>query len=429
MKRAVSILSVGLLALAAGAGEAGDLNPPLVGMADRFDPIKTISIQLPVNWTDRGPDTRYFGGVMRWEGFFQKPQPSGPDAQLEVGVKPTWSRAELAFWGDVGDRPGVPVDGSTARGDGWVEINTKEDAKQKHYLFRYVESHGQVFKLAAYGHESIQPHIQAHLRAVFDTFKVLQKWPGAKPPDGYAKSEDAGREVWTDTKDKKSLKRSLDAHAAAWAEMKKALPGDPAIKDPPVIVVCDKDAAYTQFTTLATNKNSPTSVYDYQRRMLVVRAAGRNNAMFDEMTQEFAGSQYLQHYFGGKVPDWVDRGLAKWGAAAALSKGKPEKPPAEFVRAAKEAVAARGERLDAALEVRREHVPEAQANQLDMSFYAWHCWLRFGNGGKTYGERYQKYLDALRATGAPDEAKKEWDGVDFAAMHKEFQAWAAAWKP
>jgi hypothetical protein len=429
MRSALWVVAVGSLVFVVDAGVAGDLSPPLVGMAERFDPSKTISIQLPVNWTDVGPDARSFGLIMRWQGFFQAPQPSGPDAQLAVGVKPTWSRAELAFWGDVGDRPGVQVEGSVARGDGWVEEGRLDESKPVQFLFRYVEAHGQVFKLAAYGHPSIQTHIKDHLRAVFDTFKALQKWPGVKAPDGYAKSEDAGREVWTDTKDKKALKRTLDAHAAAWTEMAKALPGELAIKDPPVVVVCDKDAVYTQFTSLATNKNSPTSMYDYQRRMLVSRVAGRNNATFDVTTQEFASLQYLQHFFGGKTPDWVDHGLAKWGAAAATSKGKPEKPPAEFVKMAKEAVAARGETLDQALEVRRENVPDAQLEQLDMSFYAWHCFFRFGAGGKTYGDRYQKYLDALRASGSPVEAKKVWDGVEFASMHKEFQAWAAAWKP
>jgi hypothetical protein len=346
-----------------------------------------------------------------------------------VGVKPTWSRAELAYWGDEGDRPGTLVEGSVARGDGWVEEVRHDDAKHANYLHRYVESHGQVFTLAAYGHESIQPHIQGHLHAVFDTFKALQKWPGAAPPAGFAKTDEAGCEVWTDSKDKKTVKRILDAHAAAWTEMAKLLPGDRAIADPPVVVVFDKDPAYTQFTSIASSQTSPTSVCDYQRRMFVSRVGGKSNSMFDRTNQMFSALQYSQYYFGRKCPDWVERGLALWSVVATVTKDKPEKPPADFVKEAKDAVAARGETLAAALDVRRENVPEAQSNQLDMSFYAWHCFFRFGAGAKTYGDRYQKYLDALRATGSPDEAKKVWDGVDFASMHKEFQAWAAGWKP
>jgi len=417
-----------LLGAGAGAVVAGDLNPPLVGMAERFDPGKCVSIQLPVNWKDVGPDARSFGVIMRWSGFFQAPQPDGPDAQLEVGVMPTWSRVELAYWGDP-DRPGKLVEGSVKRGEGWVEETRNEAAKRKQLVFRYVESQGQVFKIAAYGSETIFPHIYGHLDAVFDTFKALQKWPGAAPPSAFAKSSEATCELWTDSKDKHTVKRVVDAHAAAWAEMAKVLPGDRAIADPPLVLVFDKDPDYTQFTSIAADKNSPTSVVDFQRRMFVARAKGAANATFDSSNQTFAAIQFCQYYFGGKSPDWIERGLAKWAVAGIVTKGKPEKPPAEFVRSAKAAAEARQETLDAAFDVRMEHVAAKDSLAMEWWFYAWHCFFRTGAGAKSYGERYQKYLDDLRRTGSPDEAKKAWDGVDFKLMKDEFQTWTAQWKP
>jgi hypothetical protein len=429
MRSTLWVVAVGILVVVAAAVEAGDLNPPIVGMAEHVDPTKTVSIQLPVNWTDVGADTRVYGGVQRWSGFIQPPKPDGPDAQMQVTVQSTYSRAELARWAQERTEPGKLVANSVTRGDGWIDEIRHDDAKHVDFVVRWVESQGQVWELSAYGHESILPHIYGHLHAIFDTFKALQPWPGSAPPAGFAKTDEGGCAVWTDTKDKKTVKRTLDAHAAVWTELAKILPGAPAIADPPVVILFDKDPAYAQYTAQAANQTSPTSVIDFRRRALVVRIGGKVNSLFDRGNQLFSAIQFSQLYFGGKSPDWIERGLGVWSIAAVAAKGKPEKPPAEFVKGAKEAVAARKERLDAALDVRREDFPEAESDHIDMSFYAWHCFFQFGPGGKTYGDRYQKYFTALRETGSPDEAKKVWDGVDFAAMRTEFETWVAGWKP
>jgi hypothetical protein len=320
------------------------------------------------------------------------------------------------------------VDGSVRRGDGWVEEVRKEDARQRFFLFRYVESHGQVFELSAYSHESIYPHVDDHLRALFDTFKAQSPWPAFTPPDGYASSTVDGTVVWTDTKDKKTLKHVLDAHAATWTAMSKWVSGDRAIADPPIVVVCDKDAVFTELAKLSNAEASPTCFPDFQRRIFVARVGGKTNALLDRMTHDFAALQYLQYFFGGHTPDWVSFGLGKWSMAAFEAKSKPEKATSEFIKLAKDGLAAHPERLDGMLEIRRLTLAPADYDHFDFACYAWHCFFRFGAGAKPYGDRYSKYLADLRKTGSPDEAKKAWDGVDFDAMSAEFRAWVAAWK-
>jgi hypothetical protein len=81
-----------VLAVVGVAALAGDLKPPLVGMADHTDGKKIISMQLPVNWQEEKMPVN-FGAIVHWSGFFQPPNPTGPDANIEVSAKPTWSRA------------------------------------------------------------------------------------------------------------------------------------------------------------------------------------------------------------------------------------------------------------------------------------------------------------------------------------------------
>lgn len=421
-------LAAALVALAATAVVvADDLRPPLVGMKEHMDEKQVVSIQLPVNWRDESLPT-HFGAVWHWSGFFQPPKPDGPDANLEVAAKPTWSRVELAFWDEHITEVGKPVDGTIRRGDGWIEEVRREEGKQRYFLTRMVESHGQVFQVTAWSHETIYPSIDNHLRALFDTFKVNTAWTAFTPPEGYAMSTVAGTTVWTDTKDKKTLGRMLDAHAATWKAMSQWLPGARAIADPPVVVVCDKDAVYSELAALASPGQTPACFHDYQRRMFCTRVASKTDATLDRSLHESAALQYLQLYFGGKSPDWVDWGLGTYAMITFESKGKAEKPTNEYVRLAKESVAAHPERFDGILVARRMNMTDAEYEHFDTACYAWHCFFRFGAGVKPYGDRYTKYLAELRKSGSPDEAAKAFAGVDHDKLAADFKAWVAAWK-
>jgi hypothetical protein len=428
MRRAVSVaflvLSVAVSAL------AGDLKPPLLEMAEHTDAGKTVSIQLPRNWRAEGARPG-LDELQRWSGFIQQPKPGQPpDAWVHVALLPTWSRLELAYWGALDDEPGRErVPDSVRRGEGWIEEVRENKQKQTHYLVRTVEADGRVYVLAAYAHDPIWVHIDDHMRAILDTFKALSKPPLAVIPAGYAKSVENGLEVWTDTKDKTTLKRILGVYAASRAAMTAALPGEPAVAEPPIVVVCDKDAAFTALTKDASPQINATGMIVYKQRLFATRVGGKSNAMFDDSTARFAAMQYLQYHFGGKGPDWVDWGLALWGTAGFATKGKPEKPPAEYVRSAKSFVPQRKESLATLIDIRRETLPVEKYESFDLVAYAWHCFFRIGAGAAEYGERYRGYLDELRRSGSPDEAKKAWDGADMAKMQKEFEAWVAGWKP
>jgi hypothetical protein len=412
--------------LAASVVLAGDLNPPLVGMAEHTDPGKFVSIQLPVNCKSQGPSSSP-GSVQVWAVWFQKPKDENPDAMIEVFLMSRWSRLELARWGLNSKLPGTPKEGTDAQGDGWVEEVRKGPQKETQHLARLVEKDGRLYLILVSAHDSIFQYLGGHVRAVLDTFRIVAKQPFASLPAGFTATKTDGVDVWTDSKDKKLVQRVLAAHAAAWKEAAAALPGPPVVADPPLVIVCDEDATYTKYADQAATSNSPTAIYVHECRALAVRAEGKNNARFERDIHIFTGMQYVHAYFGGRVPEWIERGLGLWIAAAAASRGHPEKPSATAIKAAREGMAARKETLLDAFDIDPEKLPPDQVGLFSEASYAWHCFFRFGAGAKDLGERYRKYLDELRRTGSPDEAKKAWDGVDMSQLSTDFAKWAASW--
>ena len=421
------VLAACIALVAAHRSHAGDVDPALGETSERTDPGKTVALSLPTNWKAGGRG-QVFGSLETWAGTFDQQPWERPHASIDVRLASSWSRAELAWWGSVHPWPGERKDGSLRRGDGWVEEVRNDPERHETSLYRVVEQGGRAYVLVAETHEKRFPKIEDKLRAVFDTFRAVASPPLFTPPAGYAASMQGGARVVTDTKDVKMLQRVLADHAAAWKVMTQLLPGARAIADPPVVVVCDADQAYSDITLPTAERYAVGCDMIPHLRIVIARVSAKEAGFFDFSLRRFTGLQYSQYFFGGRAPDWVESGLAAFPVAA-IARGKPDKPPPDVLNAAKSAAAKLGGSLDTLIATRRVLLHDAPAEEFDMAAYAWHCFFRYGPGAKTYGARYQRYLDDLRRTGAPDEALKAWDDVDKEALGSEFLAWIAAWKP
>lgn len=407
---------------------AEDLDPPLAGMHELADPTGSVAIQLPTGWTADGPANGVFGSMEHWEGGFWPRADGKPDADIYVRVMPAYSRAALARWGSAPNRRGKVVDGSVRTAAGMIEEVRAEPERRSIVLLRFVEGEGMVFELSAAAPEKIFRRAEGHFRAVLDTFKVVKRPVILEKPAGYVEVPDDSRVVWSDTRDKRTLKIVLDSHAAGRKAMAAMLPGAAADPTKPLLLVCDKDATYVELTALGAATVVPScSMVDYQRRAVLVRAAEKGQNFFDMNIRGCGERQMCQQWFGGPT-EWIEHGLFYLVEGGLQGRG-PDKPIGQIVQHARQAVAARRSRLDRIMELRWDSLSGAEAvDAADLETYAWHFFLRYGGGAKTYGARYFAYLDAVRADGDPAAAAaKCFAGVDYDAMKTAFDKWIETW--
>jgi hypothetical protein len=417
----IAFLSIAPIAI------GGDLDPPLQEMGERTDANKTISIRLPASWKDLGPGP-VFRSLGQWAGSFRTPPEELPDAVIDVRLASTWSRAELAWWASSPPWNGVRDEASVRRGSHWVEELRTDSRSHRVHLYRVVESGGRTFVIDVQASIRRWPQIENHVRSVLDTFRAIAKPPLAPPPEGYVLSAQNGMELWTDTEDKKTLQRVVTARAAAWRCMTQLLPGEPAIADAPTLFVCDSDGAYEGITLPTKERFAAGCDLITDRRLLIARVKGASSATFDASLQRFAAQQYLQYYFGGPPPDWINEGLPLF-AVYSIAKAKLERPSPDFVNSVKAAVASSKDPIDVLVVARRYWLHDDARRAFDLTAYAWHAFFRIGPGAKEYGMSYKIYLDRVRETGSPQVAAKAWNTVDMTTMSAAFRAWVAVWRP
>jgi len=388
-----------------------------------------LQIELPVNSTPVDKPV-IPGSLGSWTTWVQKPKAGqGPDIRIEVTWEMAYVRDGLARSGTARWQPGRVEEGSYRRTPDYVEERRVSTEPPINAVLRFYEHDGIVVSVLAYSGSRIYPRIRDHIDAILDTVKILKKPELPAFPLGYGKVAMKGREIWTDVDDK-TVKAFLKIHTKGWNAAAKVLDGEPADRTPPRLIVCGRPITYDELAVGDSRMGKGPSAYLQQYlRAVVINADGWKKRRDDaEQTIELAAmTQALRMHFGGVLPDWLEIGLANYVDAGLDAGGKPQKPKKSRIQSGREAFLAADRSLDVVLDVRcKSDATERLA--FTHESWTWHFFFRHGAGKKKYGARYADHLKRLHESGDPLEARKAWEGVDFAAMHDDAMAWAAKWR-
>lgn len=420
----VAAVTAALTAVAVAAGE--DLDPPLVGMHEVKDGLGVVALTVPDRWFDEGPDPADIGLLARFGVKIQPDKPANPpDVMIFVRTVPGYTRAALALRMTTPYMPGVLDPDSERTGDGWIEVRRRDD-KGFRFTVRLIEQGGQVFEVVATTNEGLYDYVAKHIDVLLGGFKALQRDARFIPPKPLVATVVEGRQLWTDSKDKKLVKRVLDAHGLGWKTAAQILGGKLSWNEPASIVLAEDPDVYTKLC-----RGQPMTAPFMERLSWSVvcttkQAADAKNA--DVLTR-LAADQYVRQLFGGPTPAFIGNGLVQYAYVATALKGKPEKLPTSEVSKLRAAAEERDTKMPELWDINWEKVAEDDKQAASYDLWAWHLFFRHSPDAKPWAETYRASLDALSRTGDPLLARKEWESVDGAALKKAFRTWIAAWKP
>lgn len=349
-----------------------------------------------------------------------------PELNVYVFVRRGATRAELAGSTGRACRWGTPDPESVVVKDGEWRDRRTDTEKSQLYCQRVVAAKGQVFFVVAQVNAIAYDALKARIDEILDGFEVLQ---AAKPiplPASYKQIGGKGREVWTDAKkgDVDRIVREWSSAIDLWSAV---LPGDPVSKGTPMLIVCANDADYDAlWGKSSTGSAPPLATHHSSMRAVMVRLSQKKDEDQILTIHRAAGSQMVEAFFGGDCPLWLEDGLRMYLSEGVYGNGHFDHPRGGSIEKARESALER--KVKFADIVAMTEIPRGTRTGIDMELWSWHYFFRLGAGVKPYGERYGRYVDALRKTGDVREADKAWDGLDQAKLRSDYLAWIEKWR-
>jgi hypothetical protein len=412
---------LGLAAFMAGGARAEDA--PLERMTDKDG---LVALQLPKGSKIR-PDWGVgdAAAVGAWDVELDTTNDK-PELNVYVFVRRGAVRAELVGSTGRGCRWGTPDPESVVVKDGEWRDRRAETEKSLLYCQRVVAAKGQVFFVVAQVNALAYDALKERIDRVLDGFEVLQ---AAKPiplPASYKQIGGKGREVWTDGKkgDVDRIVREWNSAIDLWSAV---LPGEPASKAAPMLIVCANDADYDALWGKSTTGSAPPlATHHSSMRAVMVRLSQRKDEDQILAIHRAAGSQMVEGFFGGDCPLWLEAGLRMYLSEGVYGNGHFDHPRGGSIEKAKSSALER--KVTFADVVAMTEIPRGSRTSIDMELWSWHYFFRLGGGAKPYGDRYRQYLETLRKSGDVREADKAWDGLDQARLRSDYLAWIEKWR-
>jgi hypothetical protein len=412
----------------AAADNTDRLNPPLVGMTEHRDKAGVLSIRLPVTWSeekaDRGPTH-----LAKWTGWYQKKtaQTPHPDQLIFVDFERAYRHAELVRHFDTGKK-GTLVEGSLERGDGWVQIQRRDESEESHYTVRYIEAPGGVLVVVFKNSIKFQQYIHGHTAAVIDTLRVIGEVPDPLLPEGYLAVHGEGVEIWTNGKSSNAIKKAVRAYKEGWNLAKSLCDGKRVAREPPRMVFCKDQETYRDLFEHATGGRQaiPFGFPDRDRWAVVMLLKDANKKDFPLWARRWGALQYVRRHFGGMLPAWIEWGLCQRPALEG-KRGKLVKPHRSDIGYAKKGAKKRRLSFDELMGLTMNEIT-SDTDQLQYEVWAWHYWFQEVADGELAGVAYRDYLEELRESGNIEEAEKAFDGIGKDAITALFHAWLEGWK-
>ncbi len=420
-------------ARAEGDGDAS-LIPDAMAFTDRK---KLVSIKLPRSWSVQREKKVKAGQLVHWAGAFSaEAKKDQIDSRFRVNAETAFAQAALArFWYQT--QTGEPIEGSLKQGEGWEQVACRDRRRDVVHWFRCVEKDGVVFRVIATCHKKTYENYGPTIEGMLSTFKVIGAVPPETPPEGFKAKKYGKYMVWTDGDDKQRITTASKAAAVVQGVAAKALDkpikAKPIREDMPLLRVFRNIAKYDEEAEDAGAGKPNTGFYHRRDGSTYLKMSQTSVTAFDSAAFPVFAEQMLGRYFGGTTPMWIRSGLVAYIAWGALD-GKPEKPSGQRIIAATRA-AKRSKPLNTYFVIHEGFIDEHFASKDGQSsgegtqiLWAYHWWLRHGRGSKKYRKPYFASLQALRASGSPDQAHAAWGDVDFEAMHADFLKAMGKWE-
>ena len=408
------------------AAQAGDLNPPLVGMHEIQDKQGYVSLEVPARTKDDGPDPSHPNGLAHLGLILHDEKPNDrPEAFAWLDYQAGYSFAGLRRAVVESDLPGAEDEAFHRIEEGlWEEVR-KDTAANTAFLFRWIERDDRVLMLTFSAPISVLPSFRPHFEHIASTLKIVKPLPEITWADGLVASVADGRAVLTDKKDRKAAKSVLASHLTGWKQAAALLGTERVWKGPPTIVVSDAAVVAKNVGGLAVN--GPL-LDEFSRAIVCTTRQAQDGKLNGDNVERLAVVQYVRGYFGGHSARWLDVGLTQWAFAATKFGGKPQKVPASELKKLRTAV----EELDSGMPGLWHVTTPTDDDDLQVQVYvlwAWQLFFRHADEAKPWADTYAKTIDLIRTQGDLRGAEKLWEDVDAEALKQAFRGWLASWKP
>lgn len=400
-----------------GAPAARFEMPTMDGAVEQMDGRRNLAVRVPKTW--KVPEGFEAKGdqVGAWVG----PTSTDDMGFVTLSVVRRYSRAQALMASELEGETPDPAETKSAPG---VCSSVSRGTFRGHPVTiwrRIFEKDGICYSAMLLAGERAAAGFRPVAAAMLDSFRVVAPVAKPAPAKGVTVKKVGAADMWTDAEDAGKAQKAAELVLEGRAVLEKALKGKPADESRPVVRVWSDGSKYVDETSAVGSPDY--GAFDPESRAVLVQlfAVGKDDA--PSALRDRGASQYILQYFGGPAPAWIETGLRWYASATAEAGGKADKPESFRTDAVRKACAARSGGFDRWLDEKAEAPTTEDAGY---EIYAWHVFFRHGPG-KKYGKAYQASIDAFRATGSRADARKAWEGSDFARMEQEFREWASKW--